>query len=180
MPRPATDKRERLTEAAIHLARTEGLEATTLAAIAAAAGVAPGSVYYYFKTKADVAQAVADGVADELSRQRQSTAQDDPAASLTAFLDSYLADADAIRAHGSLLATASAVPGGARAHRETLAWLAARFEALEFAEAAAYARAVHLLAGVEGGAALAFALDDVHPLEREVTHLERWVTATRG
>jgi len=179
MPRPATDKRERLTAAAIHLARTTGLEATTLAAIASEAGVPSGSVYYYFKTKADVATAVADGVADQLAAARAGL-PDEPAAGLTAFLGTYLDDADAIRAHGTLLATASAVPGDARAHREALAWIAQQFEGLGFAGAASEARAVHLLAGVEGGAALAHALDDAGPLERESAHLERWVNATRS
>ncbi|WP_297084505.1 TetR/AcrR family transcriptional regulator [uncultured Demequina sp.] len=179
MPRPATDKRERLTAAAIHLARTTGLEATTLAAIAGEAGVPSGSVYYYFKTKADVAGAVADGVADQLAAARDGLPAE-PAAALVALLGTYLDDATAIRAHGSLLATASAVPGDARAHRETLAWIADQFEGLGFARAASEARAVHLLAGVEGGAALAHALDESGPLEREAAHLERWVSNTKA
>lgn len=174
MPRPPSGKRERLTDAAIHLARTRGIDATTLAAIADEAGVAQGSVYYYFKTKADVAQAVADGVADALAAQRAEFGSD-AKASLAAFLAAYVDDADAIRAHGSLLATASAGTHSDRAHREAIGWIADRFESLGFAAAAARARAIHLLATVEGGAALARALDDTSPLEREAAHLERWV-----
>lgn len=174
MPRPPSDKRERLTDAAVDLARTTGLEATTLAAIAGRAGVPQGSVYYYFKTKADVAVAVADGIADLLASRRAGYS-DDARSALGELLASYVDDAAAIRRHGSLLATASAVGAGDRAHREAIAWATDRFELLGFAASAARARAIHLLAAVEGGAALAHALDDEVPLEQEAAHLERWV-----
>lgn len=179
MPRPPSDKRERLTAAAIHLARREGLDATTLSAIADAAGVPQGSVYYYFKTKTDVAQAVAEGIAESLSAQR--TALDGPPAdALVGFLHAYVTDGDTVRAYGSLLATSSAGTGSNRAHHEALAWLTDRFAELGFAAEAARARAIHLLAGVEGGASLAHALDDPEPLKREAAHLERWVRSTQG
>jgi AcrR family transcriptional regulator len=53
-------KREALVQAAAELFWTRGFEASSLADIAAAASVPLGNVYYYFKTKADLAQAVAD------------------------------------------------------------------------------------------------------------------------
>jgi AcrR family transcriptional regulator len=53
-------KREALVQAAAELFWTRGYEAASLADIAAASGVPLGNVYYYFKTKADLAQAVAD------------------------------------------------------------------------------------------------------------------------
>ena len=173
MPRPASDRRERLTAAAISLARTTGLESATIARIAAQADVPSGSVYYYFKTKDDVAAAVAAGIGEQLTSARGAFGGDDRGA-LSAFLSSYLEDTDATVSHGTLLSTASAV-GSADPHREALAWLARRFEGLGFAAPAARARALHLPSGVEGGAALAHALGDAEPLEREVAHLERWV-----
>ena len=53
-------KREALVQAAAELFWTRGFEASSLADIAAAARIPLGNVYYYFKTKADLAQAVAD------------------------------------------------------------------------------------------------------------------------
>ena len=44
------DKRERLIAAACRVTYAQGVEKTTLADIAAAAGIPPGNVYYYFKT----------------------------------------------------------------------------------------------------------------------------------
>ncbi|MBC7298802.1 MAG: helix-turn-helix transcriptional regulator, partial [Demequina sp.] len=64
MPRPATDKRERLADAALHLAYRHGFASTSIADIAEHAGVASGSVYYYFKTKDDVGLAVVDRLAE--------------------------------------------------------------------------------------------------------------------
>lgn len=47
-------------QASAELFWTRGFEATSLADIASAAHVPLGNVYYYFKTKADLARAVAD------------------------------------------------------------------------------------------------------------------------
>lgn len=56
----AAERREALVQAAAELFWQRGLEASSLADIARVAGVPLGNVYYYFKTKADLAQAVAD------------------------------------------------------------------------------------------------------------------------
>ncbi|MGZ3346649.1 MAG: TetR/AcrR family transcriptional regulator, partial [Caulobacteraceae bacterium] len=52
------DKRDRLVEAAADLAHRRGFRETSLAAIAEAAGVPLGNVYYYFKTKDALAEAL--------------------------------------------------------------------------------------------------------------------------
>src|SRR3989304_6653253 len=57
MPRK-TDKRIRLIEAAKVLIHQQGFNLTTLADIAKAADVPLGNVYYYFKTKEAILEAV--------------------------------------------------------------------------------------------------------------------------
>lgn len=54
-----SDKRERLVNAAASLFWTRGYSATSLAVIAKESGVPLGNIYYYFRTKADFALAVA-------------------------------------------------------------------------------------------------------------------------
>ncbi|MBZ0161650.1 MAG: TetR/AcrR family transcriptional regulator [Notoacmeibacter sp.] len=54
------DKRDALAAAAAELFWTRGYAATSIAEIAAHAQVPAGNVYYYFKTKGDLAMAVAD------------------------------------------------------------------------------------------------------------------------
>ncbi len=53
-----SDKRERLVEAAKRLIHSRGFTNTTLADIAKESEVPLGNVYYYFKTKKDLAEAV--------------------------------------------------------------------------------------------------------------------------
>ena len=53
-----TDKRARLLEAANKLVHAQGFNQTTLADIAKHADVPLGNVYYYFKTKEDIGQAL--------------------------------------------------------------------------------------------------------------------------
>src|SRR5258708_1496393 len=53
-------KRERLVAAAIQLLHQQGIEKTTLVDIALAADVPAGNVYYYFKTKDEIIEAVVD------------------------------------------------------------------------------------------------------------------------
>ena len=64
VPRPG--KRERLVTAATQLLHQQGIERTTLADIAQRADVPVGNVYYYFKTKDDLVEAVIAAHADEI------------------------------------------------------------------------------------------------------------------
>jgi TetR/AcrR family transcriptional repressor of nem operon len=59
-------KMERLISAAAELLYRQGAQATTLAAIAEAADVPSGNVYYYFKTRDDLVRAVVDARAREI------------------------------------------------------------------------------------------------------------------
>lgn len=190
MPRPPSDKRERLTAAAVRLAMTHGLGTITLAQVADEAGVPPGSVYYYFRTKDDLARAVIEAVARERADARtELEAESEPSARLTALIAIYASDAAELVKHGSPLGSL-----GAQARRlstdlatsasasvdDDVAWIAGQFEQLGFAPEASRARALHLLTGLEGAAALAHALGDTEPLTREAAHLTRWIASTSG
>jgi AcrR family transcriptional regulator len=185
MPRPATDKRERLADAALDLAYRRGFERASIADIAQHAGVASGSVYYYFKTKDDVGQAVVDRLSERyLSAMDTWRDLPTPEDRLVAFLGLYLDDVDTVRAFGCPLGSVCAELGkhshalGAAAGQVFSAlidWAAGEFRELGFADAAAHARAMHLIAVIQGAASLSNALDSPEPLEREAAHLERWI-----
>lgn len=189
MPRPASDKLERLTAAATRLAHTRGFERTTIGDIAAEAGVASGSVYYYFKTKEDVGRAIIDAiVADDAGRYAAWDAIPDARDRLTAYIDAVLERADTFRRSGSPVGALctdlrkfSAELGDAAAAivRESVDWAAEQFVALGFTPDAASARALHLVTGMEGAALLSHALDTTEPLEREAAHLKRWIANTK-
>ena len=58
MPKTKTDKRSRLIQTAVKLAYRHGFRTTSLADIAEAAKVPVGNVYYYFKTKDEIGEAI--------------------------------------------------------------------------------------------------------------------------
>src|SRR6266568_6407366 len=58
--KPQPDKQTRLIETAMKLAYRNGFRKTSLADIAKAARVPVGNVYYYFKTKEELAEAVVE------------------------------------------------------------------------------------------------------------------------
>jgi len=188
MPRPASDKRDRLTEAAVTLAYTRGFERTTIGDIAEQAGVASGSVYYYFKTKDDVGRAIVDSL---LARYQELIAEwevsPDPRDRLAAYIDMNLRDAEHIQSYGcpigSLCTEMRKVAPelgdeAAGILRMTIAWAAEQFQALGFPAEASEARAMHLVTGMQGAAVLSNALGSTEPLEREAAHLKRWITST--
>src|SRR2546430_9444872 len=64
------DKRTRLIETATKLAYGRGFRQTSLADIAEAARVPVGNVYYYFKTKEELAEAVVERLLEEVRAAR--------------------------------------------------------------------------------------------------------------
>src|SRR5258708_13985382 len=71
MARTHIDKRSRLVSAAVDLAYQNGFGATSLADIAREAKVPLGNVYYYFKTKDEIGDAIVELRLAQLSAQRQ-------------------------------------------------------------------------------------------------------------
>lgn len=82
------EKRDRLVNAAAKLFWIKGFDATSLADIAAAADVPLGNVYYYFKTKALLAGAVADLFVADMEEELAAidAAHEKPAARRSALL----------------------------------------------------------------------------------------------
>src|SRR6267142_1845766 len=71
MAKTHIDKRSRLVSAAVNLAYQNGFGATSLADIAREAKVPLGNVYYYFKTKDEIGDAIVERRLAQLSEQRQ-------------------------------------------------------------------------------------------------------------
>src|ERR1700730_10190490 len=92
MPRK-TDKRIRLIEAAKVLNHKQGLNLTTLADIAQEADVPLGNVYYYFKTKEAIGEAVIEKRAAEIAEMFVKLDEiTDPKARLVALIQSSMED----------------------------------------------------------------------------------------
>jgi AcrR family transcriptional regulator len=176
-------KRERLVASAGELLHRRGAEGPTLAEIAHAADVPPGNVYYYFKTRDDLVRAVIAARAEEVrallgSLESRST----PRLRLKAMARSWTDMADLVVAFGcpigSLASDLSRREDGLGADAaEPIAimidWAADQFRAMGRRDARDLATT--LLAGVQGAAVLANALQDQKLLMRETRRIERWI-----
>lgn len=97
-----SDKRQRLIDAATTLSHHVGLSNAPIASIAEHADVPIGNVYYYFKTKDDLATAVIDTRRQQYTDLRSAwdTTSDDPVEQLVAFVHHTRDTADDLTQHG--------------------------------------------------------------------------------
>ena len=115
------DKRTRLIETATKLAYGRGFRETSLADIAEAARVPVGNVYYYFKTKEELAEAVVERRLEEFRAARAEWDRlSSPKERLFAFVDSVHAQpgATCARRMPSWRAVHGVAQGGRRSREE--------------------------------------------------------------
>src|SRR5881296_1706460 len=92
MEKPQPGKRTRLIETAMKLAYRNGFRETSLADIAEAAKVPVGNVYYYFKTKEEIGEAIVDRLLAQFRTFREELEQaGSPKERLLAFVDNIRA-----------------------------------------------------------------------------------------
>jgi len=180
---PAPGKRDRLIAAARETIYRQGIEKTTLADIATAAGVPLGNVYYYFKTKQDIVEAV---VGSHLVEARQmlaalDDAYDSPRDRLKALFGALTQQADQIARYGCPHGTlcleldkrADAPDLAARLMREPVDWAQRQFAALGCPDADALA--IEVIARYQGAALLSSTFRDPALMTREATRVATWL-----
>ena len=176
-------KRERLVAAATQTIYQQGVEKTTLADIAAAAEVPLGNVYYYFKTKNDLIQAVVETHLAEASAVLTAVeaAHEAPRERLKALFGALAGQAEMIARYGCTqgslcqeLAKRADGPGPA-AELITISvdWAARQFEAMGRDDARDLA--VQVIARYQGTALLTSALGDPDLMAREALRVAQWL-----
>jgi AcrR family transcriptional regulator len=177
-------KRERLTGAAVQLVHQQGIEKTTLAEIAKVADVPAGNVYYYFKTKDDVIDAVIDA---HLKQIRETLADIDtrhrsPKPRLKALVGVFAGQSEIVAEYGCPLGSLCSeldkrgVEKGARVAELMhlpLEWAEAQFRAMGRRDA--HELALDLMAAYEGSALLANTLGDPDLLTEASHRIDRWI-----
>jgi TetR/AcrR family transcriptional repressor of nem operon len=182
-PEKVIGKRERLIASAAELCHRQGLERPTLAEIADAADVPPGNVYYYFKTKDELIEAVIDARAAEvrellatLGRRRS------PAARLKALAHNWVEARQLVANEGCPLGTLSVDANNhgdgidrqaAKLFSDLVDWSAEQFHEMGVRDARD--QALSLLSTVQGAAILSSAFHDPEILVDQVRRLERWI-----
>jgi TetR/AcrR family transcriptional repressor of nem operon len=176
-------KRERLVDAARSLFHEQGVHRTTLAEVAERADVPLGNVYYYFKTKDEIARAVLDSYKQEartlieaLERSRT------PETRLKALIRNWDDMREVVARHGCPMGTLCSeldkLDGGldreaATVLKTIIDWAEEQFRQLGRRDARDLALA--LFAGIQGASLLANTFRDPSILARQGRHLERWI-----
>jgi AcrR family transcriptional regulator len=186
MPKTKTDNRQRLLQAAVKITYRYGFGPAAIADIAKEARVPLGNVYYHFKTKNEIGDAIIDL---RVSRLGKLLAQLDKVASpkerLCGFVQLKINNrkelarggcpvgtlCSELRKHGGPVARKSRVLFG-----DALAWMEAQFKALG---KGAHSRglAVHLLSATQGVSLLAHTFHDPGMIEMEAARLKDWIRA---
>jgi len=190
-PAPATaggqargpGKRQRLVDAACQVFYANGVERTTLADVAAAAGIPLGNVYYYFKTKNDLIQAVVEARLSEARAMLAwvEAAHDGPLDRLKALFAAFAGQSEEIARYGcpqgSLCTELDKLPDGpgpaAELMRVPVDWAERQFRALGRADARDLA--IEVIARYQGSALLASTLRDPGLLARESSRVAAWL-----
>lgn len=167
-----SEKRRRLTEAGAALFHRRGFAGASLADVAEAAEVPVGGLYYYYRSKSDLADAVMQGHLDQFATQLEQIEQSspDPRERLRLFWEGAesLAEARAelgcpvLALAGDMLSDpsrpdcAQMVPGIVMQH--ILDWLGAQYSTLGLSPEQARSAAASLFATLQGAYALGHVL----------------------
>jgi AcrR family transcriptional regulator len=178
------DKQLRLVNAAVKLAHEHGFGRTTLADIAQESGVPLGNVYYYFKTKDAIGEALVERLNDVYREARVGwEAKEDPKARVEAFIQETIAGSDSIARGGCRIGSLCSElhkDGGPLAVRaaalfdDLLKWLEAQFR-LMGKGAESRDLAFQLVSSLQGASLLANTFHSTRDLTREAKRLQKWV-----
>ncbi|MEU1391010.1 MULTISPECIES: TetR/AcrR family transcriptional regulator [unclassified Nonomuraea] len=178
------DKRRRLMAAAARVLHEQGVERTTIADIAEAAGVPVGNVYYYFKTKDELILAALSEHAGHLAELTAELDRlPDPRARLKAMVDAWVSRRDIAARYGCPTGTLAAEldkreEGGldveaGRVVRLLLDWSERQFR--DLGQPDADDLALTFVGAYQGMSLLANALRDPEIMTRQGTRLTRWL-----
>jgi TetR/AcrR family transcriptional regulator, transcriptional repressor for nem operon len=179
-----SEKRTRLIEAAAKLVYERGFANTALSDIAREADVPLGNIYYYFKTKAEIGEAIiAQQLAAFESQRLRWDHAETPKARLRAFVQMTIDNRDMLARGGCPVGSLCSelhkgdgmlAESASRPFVALLSWIESQFEALGQRKEKR-ALALHLLAALQGVSLLANNFHDPDMVILEGDHLKAWI-----
>ena len=183
------DNRTRLLRAAEISTYRHGFDATALADIAKEARMPLGNLYYYYKTKNAIGNAVIDlrfsrfgRLLKELERSKS------PAERLCGFVDVKIRNRDQLARSGCPVGTLCSEMHKQRGPlakkstallAEALRWMEVQFRLLGRGDESA-GLAVHLLSATQGVSVLAHSFHNPHIIDTEAVRLKEWIRSFEG
>jgi len=184
MQKLKADNRTRLLQAAEKVTYRHGFGKTALADIAKEAKVPLGNIYYYFKTKDQIGDAIVELRVSRFRRLLQELDKaDSPKERLCGFVQIKIKNRVGLARSGCPVGTLCSElhkDGGVVAKKSTvlfaeaLAWMEAQFRALGKADDSR-GLAVHLLSATQGVSVLAHTFQDPGLVEIEAARLKEWI-----
>ena len=186
MPKTKSEKRARLIRTAVKLAYRHGFRETSIADIAEAAKVPVGNVYYYFKTKDEIGEAVVEQHLSEFRTLREQwNSKGSPKERLQACVENTLGNRDMLARGGCAFGTLCSElhkEGGSLAEKSTalfgelLAWIEDQFRA-DGHGGDSRGLAIHLLSALQGVSVLAHGSREPELVVMETKRLQDWIRA---
>jgi TetR/AcrR family transcriptional regulator, transcriptional repressor for nem operon len=184
MSTPRSNKRAQLVEAAANLVHRQGFERTTLADISQASGVALGNVYYYFKTKAAIGQAIVEQRASDYHMiLRKWDELPEPVDRFEAFIQNACDNGSLLARSGCPVGTLCVdlrkekgplAKSAAKIFSEILAWLERQFRTMGQG-ARSRGLAEHLVAALQGASLLTHVYGRPDFVLDEAARLRSWI-----
>jgi len=179
-----TDKRTRIVETAAKLLHEQGFARTTLADIARESGVPLGNLYYYFKTKDAIGEALIEKMSVMAAAAREKWDHEpEPKDRIDAFIQATIDSREDVARRGcrvgSLCSELHKEPGPLAERAASLfdglqKWLEVQFR-LMGKGAESRDLAFHLLSSIQGASLLANTFHNTRQMTRECNRLKEWV-----
>lgn len=175
-------KRRRLVRAAARRVHRKGFHRTTLMDVAREARLPPGGLYYYFRTKQALVEAIAEARLEELEARFGTWTRRSPCERLEALIELWDRDSEIDARYGCPIGSlcyelakggGSAAQAASRPLRRLQAWCVEQFAAGGSPDPEGDAE--HLTMALQGASLVANALRDPQALRRETARLRRWL-----
>jgi len=186
MAKRKADSRTRLVRAAETVTYRYGYAGAALADIAKEARVPLGNVYYYFKTKDEIGNAIVELRVSRFQRLLQELDKaESPKERLCGFVQIKIRNREGLARSGCPVGTLCSElqkHGGAVAKRsrvlfaEALAWMERQFQALGKGEDSRWLP-LHFMNTTQGVSVLAHTFHDPTMIEMEAARLKEWIRA---
>lgn len=177
-------KRAEIQEIATRVVYQNGFRATTLADIAKAADIPVGSVYYYFKTKTELGEAIVGHLTGQAKNMLERWGADDtPKQRLIKFASMTKEARHELVLYGCPIGTLCAEFGkdfpelldkAGRIYALVIDWMEGQFAQFSPTQDARQ-KACQLMASLEGISLIAQGLGDPNVVEMETTRLIAWI-----
>lgn len=184
MPKKKADGLARLLQAAEKTTYRLGFGNTALADIAEEARMPLGNVYYYFKTKDEIGEAIVELRVSRFRKLLQEFDKaDSPKERLCAFVQTKIRNRESLAQNGCPVGTLCSELrklGGPAASKSSvlfataLAWMELQFQAMGKG-AGSRDLAVHLLSATQGVSVLAHTFRDAGLIDLEAARLKEWI-----